>query len=319
MSARTLQRWRHSPEDRRPDAERPEPANKLSEAERAQVLETANQPEFSSLPPHQIVPALADQGVYLASESTFYRILKAEDQQHARGRANTPRRRTVTSHCADGPNQVWCWDITWLPTAVKGQFYYWYMVKDVHSRKLVANEVHANESAELAAELLRRGCLREGIAAQSRPLVLHSDNGSAMKGSTMLAAMQNLGVMPSFSRPRVSNDNAHAETLFRTAKYCPLWPEKPFASLEAAGAWVQQFVNWYNNEHRHSGLKYVTPAQRHRGEAESILANRVTVYQAAKQRHPERWSGDIRDWVLSPEVWLNPERPRMDVDVLQAA
>ena len=141
-----------------------------------------------------------------------------------------------------------------------------------------------------------------------RPLVLHSDNGSAMKGATMLATMQNLGVMPSFSRPRVSNDNAHAETVFRTAKYSPLWPEKPFDTLEEAQAWVQRFVDWYNNEHRHSGLNYVTPAQRHRGEAEGLLANRIEVYTAARERHPERWSGDIRDWSLESVVWLNPER-----------
>ncbi len=133
---------------------------------------------------------------------------------------------------ADGPNQLWCWYITWLPTTVKGRYFYWYMIQDVYSRKLVANEVHESESAEQAAQLLRQACLREQRAGL--PLVPHSDNGSAMKGSTMLAAMQNLGVMPSFSRPRVSNDNAYAEALFRTAKYCPLWPERPFDTLEQA-------------------------------------------------------------------------------------
>ena len=212
----------------------------------------------------------------------------------------------------DGPNQLWCWDITWLPTTVKGQFYYWYMMKDIYSRKLVANEVHASETSELAARLLMSGCLREGVAG--RPLVLHSDNGSAMKGSTMLAAMQNLGVMPSFSRPRVSNDNAHAETLFRTAKYCPLWRQKPFDTLEDARAWAQRFVQWYNEEHRHSGIKYVTPAQRHRGEAPALLQHRVSVYQAARERQPQRWSGEIRNWSLAPAVWLNPET---DIDCRQ--
>lgn len=319
LSVRTVQRWQHQSKDRRPTAERPEPANKLSEAERQAVLEAANRPEFASLPPHQIVPVLADQGVYLASESTFYRVLKEADQQHRRGRARRPSQRTVTTHSADGPNQLWCWDITWLPTAVKGKYYYWYMMKDVYSRKLVANEVHDCELAELSAALLARGCLREGIAAQERPLVLHSDNGGAMKGATMLAAMQNLGVMPSFSRPRVSNDNAHAETLFRTAKYCPFWPEKPFETLEAARSWVQRFVDWYNTAHRHSGLKYVTPEQRHLGKAEKILTKRVEVYQAAKERNPQRWSGDIRDWSLEATVWLNPERAQNEVAILQAA
>ena len=218
MSVRTVQRWAHRAEDGRPGATRAAPSNKLSAAERERVLAIANEPEHASLAPHQIVPRLADEGVYVASESTFYRVLKAAGQQHRRGRARRPSQRTATTHRADGPNQLWCWDITWLPTTVKGQFFYWYMMKDIYSRKLVANEVHASETSELAACLLASGCLREGLAG--RPLVLHSDNGSAMKGSTMLSAMQSLGVMPSFSRPRVSNDNAYAETLFRTAKYC---------------------------------------------------------------------------------------------------
>lgn len=306
ISVRTAQRWSHHAEDGRPGAVRPAPSNKLSEAEREQVLAIANEPAHASLAPHQIVPRLADKGEYVASESTFYRVLRAANQQHRRGRGCRPSGRVATTHRADGPNQLWCWDITWLPTAVKGQFYYWYMMKDVYSRKLVANEVHVSESSELAAKLLTKGCLREGLAG--RPLVLHSDNGSAMKGSTMLAAMQNLGVMPSFSRPRVSNDNAHAETLFRTAKYCPLWPQKPFATLEDARAWVQRFVQWYNHEHRHSGIKYVTPAQRHEGKAPELLQHRVEVYEAARSRKPERWSGATRDWSLSSVVWLNPEK-----------
>lgn len=306
ISVRTAQRWRHSAEDGRPGAVRPTPCNKLSEAERAQVLAIATAPAHASLPPHQIVPKLADAGQYVASESTFYRVLREANQAHHRGRARRPVKRIVTTHQATGANQLWCWDITWMPSTVKGRFFYWYMVKDVYSRKLVANEVHESESAELAAKLMQRACLREGIAGH--PLVLHSDNGSPMKGSTMLAALQNLGVMPSFSRPRVSNDNAYAESLFRTAKYCPLWPEKPFDSVTAAQHWVQQFVRWYNDEHRHSGLKYVTPAQRHRGEAPALLRQREALYEAARKRNPQRWSGSIRDWSLAPVVWLNPER-----------
>ena len=317
LSVRTLQRWQHQPTDARPLAERPEPANKLSAEERQAILDVANRPEFASVPPHQIVPQLADQGVYLASESTYYRVFHEAGQQQSRGRAKAPSKRTVTTHSADGPNQLWCWDITWLPTTVKGKYFYWYMMKDVYSRKLVANEVHLGESSELAAALLTRACLREGTAG--RAVTLHSDNGSAMKGSTMLATMQNLGVAPSFSRPRVSNDNAHAETLFRTAKYCPLWPEKPFDTLEEAQAWVQRFVQWYNHQHRHSGLKYVTPDQRHRGQADSLLAHREAVYTAARERHPERWSGNIRDWSLEPVVWLNPERAEVKAEQLEAA
>lgn len=306
LSVRTVQRWQHRPEDGRPTALRPAPSNQLTLAEREQILAVLNQPEHASLPPHQIVPKLADQGRYIASESTFYRVLKAAGQQHARGRAKAPVKRVATTHLATAPNQVWCWDITWLPTVIKGQYYYWYMMKDVFSRKLVANEVHVIESSNLAARLLTQGCLSEGTLG--RPLILHSDNGSAMKGATMLACMQNLGVVPSFSRPRVSNDNAYAESLFRTAKYCPQWPNKPFASIEAAREWVQNFVHWYNEKHRHSKIKFVTPGQRHRGEAEALLSQRDRLYADAKARNPNRWSGNTRNWVLENRVWLNPER-----------
>ncbi len=306
VSVRSVQRWRETPEDGRTLGLREAPPNKLDEIERQAVLDAANSPGYASLSPHQIVPKLADEGVYLASESTFYRILKAAGQGQRRGRVQAPQRRTLTTHCATGPNQVWCWDITWMPTTVRGRYFYWYMMKDIYSRKLVMNEVWEQESAEHAGVLLAKGCLREGIAG--RPLVLHSDNGSAMKGATMRAAMIDLGVQPSFSRPRVSNDNAFAESLFRTAKYCPLWPEQPFDTLEAARAWVQRFVQWYNEEHRHSGLKYVSPVQRHRGEANELLARRRALYEDARMRNPARWSGAIRNWHLTDSVYLNPER-----------
>lgn len=306
ISLRTLQRWRTRTEDGRLHACRQPPANKLSQHERDAVLAAANRGEYASLTPHQIVPRLADEGVYLASESTFYRVLRAAGQGQRRGRARAPSKRVLTTHRADGPNQVWCWDITWLPTTVKGRYFYWYMIKDIYSRKLVANEVHDSECAEHAAQLLARACLREQTAG--RALVLHSDNGTAMKGANMLAMMRSLGVASSFSRPRVSNDNAYAEALFRTAKYCPKWPERPFATLEQARQWVHDFVDWYNEQHCHSGLKYVTPGQRHRGEASALLARRTAVYEAARRRHPERWQEGIRDWTLKDVVYLNPER-----------
>ncbi|MBN0668784.1 transposase, partial [Pseudomonas aeruginosa] len=141
-----------------------------------------------------------------------------------------------------------------------------------------------------------------------QPLVLHSDNGAPMKSLTLLSKMHDLGITPSRGRPRVSNDNAYAEALFRTAKYCPLWPERPFDTLEQARNWVNSFVAWYNHEHRHSALKFVTPAQRHTGQAEELLRKRIELYEAARARHPERWSGNIRNWVLAPIVCLNPER-----------
>ena len=148
--------------DARTTSIRPPPAHKLSEAEREQMLAVANSEEFASLPPSQIVPTLADRDCYLASESSFYRVLKQASQQHHRGRAKKPSQRVATSHCASGPNQVWSWDITWMPTAVKGQYFYWYMMLDVFSRKIVGHEVHVAESAELAALLMRKASLAEG-------------------------------------------------------------------------------------------------------------------------------------------------------------
>ena len=182
-------------------------------------------------------------------------------------------------------------------------------MKDIFSRKLVVNEVHAEETADHAARLLHRGCLREQTAG--KPLVLHSDNGAAMKGMTMRAAMGELGVVPSFSRPRVSNDNAYAEALFRTAKYCPLWPERPFETIEQAREWVLRFAAWYNEEeHRHSVVKYVTPSQRHRGADRQLHSQRASLYEAARQTHPERWCAACRNWQLEDAVYLNPERDR---------
>lgn len=310
ISLRTYQRWTDEDDgvhdDGRKGCRRAAPANKLSDDERRQVLVVANSPEFASKPPSQIVPTLVDRGQYLASESTIYRILKAEKQQHHRGRAKKPSTKVVTSHCATEANRLWAWDITWLPSEVRGLYFYWYMVLDVYSRKIVGHEVHVAESAELASLLLRKASLAEGLAG--RAVVLHSDNGSSMKGATMLATLEKLGIMPSFSRPRVSNDNAYAESLFRTCKYRPNYPSKPFGSLDEARRWTLEFVQWYNHQHKHSGLKFVTPAQRHDGRDASILQHRKQVYEAAKQRHPERWSGTTRDWELKDEVWLNPER-----------
>lgn len=320
ISLRSYQRWTREGGcgvmDGRKGCRRSAPANKLSDAERKQVLTVANSAEFASSPPSQMVPTLVDRGEYLASESTIYRILKAEQQQHHRGRARKPSARVVTSHCASEANRLWAWDITWLPAAVKGMYFYWYMVLDVYSRKIVGHEVHVAESAELASLLLRRASLAEGLAG--REVVLHSDNGSAMKGATMLATMEKLGIMPSFSRPRVSNDNAYAEALFRTCKYRPDYPGKPFATIDATRDWTLKFVQWYNHQHKHSGLKFVTPAQRHDGRDAAILQQRAQVYEAAKLRHPERWSGATRNWKLNDEVWLNPERQPVE-GLLKAA
>jgi putative transposase len=312
LSARTLRRWKDPADgerqDRRPSAQRPEPANKLSEEEQDQIVATCNAAEFASLPPSQIVPRLADEGKYIASESTFYRVLRARGQNHRRGRARpATRRKPPASFEAKAPCQVWSWDTTWVPGPVAGTFFYLYMILDIYSRKIVGWEVYARETAELAAQMLKRAVWAEGCVTS--PLALHADNGSAMKGATMKVTMERLGVIPSFSRPRVSNDNPFSEALFRTCKYVPTWPTKGFASIDMARSWVRGFVLWYNTEHRHSAIGFVTPDQRHRGEDHELLARRTDVYELARAAHPTRWSGRTRNWQPVGSVWLNPERP----------
>jgi len=315
LDARTVQRWK-SPdggirEDLRPVVARPRPANRLTEAERDQIITTCNSEEFASLPPSQIVPRLADRGEYIASESSFYRVLRARGQNHRRGRARPPSRsKPPASFEAQGPCEVWSWDITWLPGPALGTFFYLYLIVDIFSRKIVGWEVHEREASEFAASLLERAVWAERCV--SRPLVLHADNGSPMKGATMKVTMERLGVTASYSRPRVSNDNPFSEALFRTCKYVPSWPSRGFASIEDARLWVQAFVAWYNTEHRHSTIRFVTPDQRHRGEDVQMLAARRHVYQAAKERHPERWSRGTRNWQPIGSVWLNPERPEVE-------
>jgi transposase InsO family protein len=308
IDVRTYQRWTWGgaiKPDGRPEAVRPVPANKLSAEERVAVLALCHEPPYASLPPGQIVPRLADEGQYLASEATFYRILREAEEQHPRGRARAPRPATDPPRlCAQAPCQVWTWDISWLPGPVKGLFFYLYLILDLYSRKIVGWEVYECESADYAAAVVRRAVLAEQCIDQ--PLVLHADNGSPMKGETLLATLYRLGISTSYSRPRTSNDNPFSEALFRTCKYCPAYPDQGFGSLAETRTWMQQFVPAYNQAHRHSGIQFVTPEQRHQGHDGAILANRQTVYEQAKARHPERWSGPSRNWQPVTEVWLNP-------------
>ena len=305
ITVRTFERWTRDGavrSDRRPAAPRPAPANRLSDEERAAILRVVNEPRFASLPPTQIVPMLADEGQYLASESSFYRILREENQLAHRGRARAPQARAVPRHRAQGPNELWAWDITWLPGPVQGMFFFLYLVLDVYSRKIVAHEVHAQESAEHAAALIEQAVRREGAAGSV--LVIHQDNGSPMKGATYLAKLAELEIRPSYSRPGVSDDNAYPESLFRTCKYRPEYPGA-FATLDEARAWVLAFVRWYNHEHKHRNLKFVSPVERHDGKDTAIFARRIAVYEQARAKHPTRWSKNIRNWSLPKEVWLN--------------
>lgn len=311
ITVRTYQRWVEDGKvkpDGRPDAERCLPQHTLTEEEQQFILAVLSRPEYVNLPPSQVVPILADLGIYYCSESSMYRILKKHNQQQHRGRSKKPGKRALSTHVATGSNQVWCWDITWFPGPAKGIYFYLYLMLDVFSRKIVGWEIHAEESSENAARLLRKACMKEGIHSSKLMLVLHSDNGSPMKGSSMLETMRQLDVVSSFSRPRVSNDNAYAESIFRTCKYRPEYPYKGFKNMTNAREWVLDFVTWYNQEHRHSGIKFVTPQSRHEGKDEAILAQRDVIYEQAKQRNPRRWTGKTRNWDCITEVWLNPEK-----------
>ena len=307
ISARMVERWKASQrgEDGR-QGPKSEPANKLTETERARLLAVVNSPAYRDLSPKQIVPRLADEGKYLASESTMYRVLREADLMAHRERSRPAVHSHPKEHAANGPNQVWSWDITYLPSSIRGAFFYLYLVMDVWSRKIVGFEVHSEETMELSSIMIKRVC--EEMEIDEEQLVLHSDNGGPMKGATMLATLQNLGVMPSFSRPQVSDDNPYSEALFRTLKYRPEYPGKPFETPEAALDWVSGFVLWYNTEHLHSSIRFVTPDDRHFGRSEAILAKRREVYEEAKRKNPARWSRETRNWTPVETVVLNPEK-----------
>lgn len=318
ISVRTYERWVAEGDvkvDQRPLTKRSTPKNKLSKEEKAEIITVVKQEEYADLPPTQIVPKLADKGTYIASESTFYRVLREEKMQNHRGRSKKPERRIPESHLAIAPNQVWTWDITWLGGPVKGLYYRLYLILDLFSRKVVGWEVWETEESKYAETLVKKAVISEKI--QGEPLVLHSDNGSPMKAATFLGLLEKLGIQSSFSRPRVSNDNPYSEAMFRTLKYRPDFPYKGFVSLEEARKWAQEFVHWYNEVHLHSGLNFVTPVQCHTGAHIDILEKRKEVYEKAKKKHPERWSRQTRDWSAKEQVALNPMRDEGQTEALE--
>jgi putative transposase len=309
FSERTLQRWQLAAEDN-PDGRtlrHEAPAHKLSVLERATLLAVANSAEFGHLPPSQIVPRLADQQRYIASESTFYRVLRAENQlAHRRSERVAQKRSKPRAVYATEPDQLFSWDITYLPTTIHGIYLYLYLFLDVFSRKIMAWQIYAEESGENASEVMKDLCRREQITPGQ--LILHSDNGSSMKGATMLATLQALGVMASLSRPAVSNDNPYSESLLKTLKYRPAYPLAPFADIAAARIWATTLMEWYNHEHRHSAIRFVTPAQRHAGLDQAILAQRSALYATARAKNPLRWKRSTRNWRRIEIVYLNPDQ-----------
>ena len=312
IDVKTFKRWKVDLEDKR-KGPLTVPANKLTLLEIQEIIQVSTSAEYVDLAPSQIVPSLADKGIYIASESSFYKVLKEKKLLEHRGKSKKKTHNRPAPLVAFGPNQIYSWDITYLKSNIAGKFYYLYMFMDIYSRKIVGQEVFEVESMEYSSALVERICACEGI--QKKQLILHSDNGGAMKGATMLATLQRLGVVPSFSRPRVSNDSPYSEALFKTMKYCPEYPSKPFSSIAEANAWVNKFVYWYNNIHLHSGIKFVTPVSRHEMKDKKILEKRKEIYEAAKLKNPNRWSRQTRNWTKIEKVYLNYLQEDKDVDI----
>lgn len=311
VTVRSIRRWeRYSGEDRR-NGPLTAPHNKLTLEERQTVIEVCTSKELADLSPRAIVPLLADKGNYIASEATIYRILAEEALLSHRERCAPKMRRDPNTHCALRPYQVVTWDITFLPTNVKGYFYKAYVFLDIFSREVLAAKVHDYECNVIAKEVFLKFCTERNINPEQ--IVLHSDNGAAMKGATLQATLYKLGVTSSFSRPAVSNDNAFSESQFRTMKYHASYPKEGFTDIAHAQKWMDEFTDWYNTVHLHSGIKYVTPVQRRNGEDRAILKNRHRVYQEAKRKHPNRWSKHTRNWSYEEMVILNSKKERIEV------
>ena len=308
MSLRTAERWRRGALADQRRGPRAAPAHKLSEPEKDEAVRLANLPAYRNLSPEQVVAKLADDGIYVCSERSLRRVLAERklDRRRERSKPSTGQRKP-RAYAAHEPLRLLSWDITYLKNAtVRGSYFYLYLFVDIWSRRILAAEVHETQSAELATELLVTLCDEHSV--QPEKLVLHADNGAAMKGSTMLATMYALGITASFSRPGVSDDNPYSEALFRHLKYAPSYPSCGFRDLQHARDWVARFVAWYNSEHLHSAIALVTPNDRHHGRDIPLLDNRRQLYAAAKLRHPRRWSRHTKPWHRPAVVTLNPDR-----------
>ena len=277
------------------------PANKLNRVDRARILDLVNSPDFVDLPPIQIYAQLLDQGVYLASISTIYRILTENKQVKERRRLARHPARAIPELAATGPGLVLSWDITKLPGPIKGTWFDCYVMIDIFSRYIVGAHVHASESGELAVEMMK-----EIFAIHGTPHVVHADRGTSMTSKTVAALLSDLEVTKSHSRPRVSNDNPFSESWFKTLKFSPVFPER-FNSVGEARVFMADFVEKYNHTHRHTGIGLNTPADVHYGLAEGKAIERSATLAAARAQHPERFSTtqDPKILTLHETVWIN--------------
>jgi putative transposase len=283
-----------------PPVPRPAPTNKLTAAERATVLATLNHESFVDKSVAQVWATLLDEGSYLCSESTMYRILREAGGVRERRRQATHPPRTRPELVATGPGQVWSWDITKLHGPVKGIYYDLYVIIDIYSRYVPGFLVAPTETGELAKEFIEQTIAATGAA----PRVVHADRGTSMTSKPVALLLADLGVVRSHSRPKVSNDNPYSEAAFKTLKYCPAFPDR-FGSLGDARGFCQRFFDYYNHAHRHSGIGLHTAASVHLGTATQIRAGRAEVLAAAHTRHPNRFRRPPQPPRLPTAVWIN--------------
>src|SRR5712692_135704 len=288
----------------RPPAARPAPPRALALGERHAVLDTLHAERFMDQAPAQIHATLLDEGTYLCSPRTMYRILDdAHELKERRAQVCRPSYEKPELS-ATQPNELWSWDITKLLGAAKWTYFYLYVILDVFSRYVVGWMIAPRESAALAERLIAATCAKQRI--DRGQLTLHADRGSSMRSKPVALLLADLGVVKTHSRPHVSNDNPYSEAQFKTLKYCPTFPER-FGSLQDARAFGQGFFSWYNNEHHHSGLGYLTPAVVHYGLADGVRDQRQRVLAAAYAAHPERFVRGVPQPAALPEaVWINP-------------
>jgi len=282
---------------------RPTPERALTPEEKEQVRQTLNSERFQDSAPRQVYATLLDDGKYLCSWSTMYRILN--EHQEVRERRDQLRHPNYTKPelLATGPNHLWSWDITKLKGPAKWTYYYLYTILDVFSRYVPGWLIAECESATLAKQLIAESCTKQGIEPDQ--LTLHADRGSAMRSKTVAHLLADLGVTKTHSRPYVSNDNPYSESQFKTMKYRPDFPER-FGSIQDARAWARPFFHWYNHEHHHSGLGLLTPVTVHYGQAQAVIEQRRKVLLAAYAAHPERFvRGEPKPPSLPTEVWIN--------------
>lgn len=298
--------YRRRQREDRPPRPRPRPDRALEETERRQVLEVLHSPRFVDRAPAQVVATLLEEGQYLCSPRTMYRVLAAEKE--VRERRNQLRHPVYAKPelVARSPNEVWSWDITLLRTYVKWQVLYLYVLLDLFSRYVVGWLIAESATAALGRQLIAECVERQEIVPGR--LTIHADRGPQMLPLTRSQFYAKLGIVGSHSRPHVSNDNPFSESQFKTTKYHPSFPGR-FTGLEHALDWGRGFFPWYNHEHHHSALAYLTPAQVHRGRTEEVLRAHEQTLMRAWQAHPERFvNGPPRVQRPPSEVWINPPK-----------